>query len=177
MNYEVCGPGQAPITGLKVGDFLLVDRGKYAGRLIRWGQGVRFRGADRIYAQWNHAALVVSESGALTEALVKTGVTRSMISKYLGVRYVVVHTNGASNDQQHLLRYSDRSVGEDYGFGNCLCVILGYLTFNRVCIGVQSPNCSAHVARGQLRLGAYFDRMPEGLAPADLARYYSVVVP
>ena len=149
---------------MSVGDFILVDRGKYIGRLIRWATRSR----------WDHCALVVSNTGDLTEALVRTGITRSHISKYTDVDYVLVRTNGAPIDQKHLLRYSDRSVGEHYGFGNCLCVLIGYVTFGRLRLGTKNPNCSAHVALGQLRLGAYFDKMAESMVPGDLARYYSV---
>lgn len=155
--------GSAPVY-TEVGDFILVDRGNYVGRLIRW--------VTR--SKWNHAALVVSTTGDLTEALVRTGITRSHISKYLGMDYVVVHTNGAPNDQAHLLRYAERSVGQGYGFGQCLSVIIGYLTFGRVVFTTPNPNCSAHVALGQLRLGAYFDKMAQSMVPGDLAKYYGV---
>jgi hypothetical protein len=171
------GPGETAAE-LSVGDFLLVDRGKYVGRLIRWGQALRFRGANRIYSRWNHAALVVSEQGDLVEALVRTGATRSHVDKYAGVTYVVVRTNCVPLDQSQILYFADRVVGEDYGFLNCLCVIVGYLTWNKWSFGVNgSIMCSGLVALSQTRAGAYFSRDASSIAPADLAKQYNVLLP
>ena len=164
-------PAGIEATTYTVGDFLLVDRGKYVGKLIRYAQALRFRGADRVYSKWNHAALVVSEQGDLVEALVRTGATRSHVDKYKDVDYVVVRTNAVPLDQQQILYFADRIVGEDYGFASCLCVIVGFVTWNHFSFGVNSSiMCSQLVALAQTRAGAYFDRNAENICPADLAR-------
>ncbi|HEX6060505.1 MAG TPA: hypothetical protein VF001_00405, partial [Candidatus Limnocylindria bacterium] len=46
------------------GDFILTHGAELFSELIRFGQQLRFRGADRPYTYWNHAALVVTSGGA-----------------------------------------------------------------------------------------------------------------
>lgn len=162
-------------TDFEIGDFLLTHHGRWVGAAIRWGQRLRFRGADRKYTVWNHAALVVSERGDLVEALVRTGATRSHVSKYREQEYTVCRPRVDPLDQQHILIFAGRIVGEPYGWLNDVCVFLGYLTGNRLVFGKQnSVMCSELVARAQERAGAYFDRDTATVAPADLAKAYGV---
>jgi uncharacterized protein YycO len=159
----------------QVGDFILCERRGFIARCIRLGQSIRFRGPDRKYARFTHAALVVSRDGALVEATSK-GVERSHLTKFKDVPYVMVHTYTGHEDQGQILRFANRVVGEEYGYATIACCVLGLLTGGAFTFGFQGQSiCSGLVARAQERSGAYFDRLAEDIMPADLARYYKVV--
>ena len=177
MTYESFAPGRAA-SRCDVGDFILTHHGKFAGAAIRWGQALRFHGAQRKYAYWNHAALVVSAEGDLVEALVRTGATRSHLDKYKSVEYTLVRTKAAPLDQAQIVYFADRIVGEPYGFLQDLSVFVNYATGNKLSFGHNGTiMCSALVASAQLRAGAYFDRDAPSIAPADLALAYQVEKP
>jgi hypothetical protein len=69
-------PAHPPLPG----DFILTHGPDWISRLIRFGQGIRYRGSDRQYAYWNHAALIVGPD-ELIEAL-GHGVSRTTLSAY-----------------------------------------------------------------------------------------------
>jgi hypothetical protein len=50
-------------------DFILPHGSAFYSKLIRFGQTLRFRGKNRKYAWWNHAAMRISQTGDLIEAL------------------------------------------------------------------------------------------------------------
>jgi hypothetical protein len=174
VTYVTVAAG-APLPECAVGDFVLVNRGKYIGKLIRLGQAVRFRGSRRRFAQWNHAALVVSGEGDLVEALVRTGATRSHLEKYANVDYVLVRTGCVPLDQTQVLAFADGVVGQEYGFLDDFSTFLNYLTGNKVVFTTQgSIMCSQLVARALERAGAFFARNTATVAPADLAEHFGV---
>lgn len=178
METSKSYPAGVEAPKYRVGDFILTHHGRWIGAAIRWCQGIRFRGDKRAYTFWNHAALIVSDQGDLVEALTRTGATRSHISKYKNVEYTLVSTHAAPLDQTQIIYYADRVVGEKYGYLNDFCVFVGYLTGNKLNFGFQGQiMCSALVARAMERMGAYFNRLPDSIAPADLAQYYSVKIP
>lgn len=162
----------------QVGDFILCHRKGFASACIRFGQDYspRFRG-HRAYGYWSHAALIVSEQGDLVEALTK-GVVRSHISDYAHVEYTLVRVNAEPLDQQEILRFADKIVGEKYGWSTIFCVGVGLVTGCSFTFGFQGHMiCSGLVALAEERAGAYFDRLAEDIVPADLARYYNVAIP
>jgi hypothetical protein len=162
---------------MEPGDFILAHRRGFCAWVVRVGQRIRFRGERRRFACWDHAALVVSAEGDLVEALLRTGATRSHISKYAGTEYTLIRTHASPADQLEILRYADREVGAPYGLLQDLFVFLGYLFAGYFAIGIQHQiNCSGLVACAQTRMGAYFDRLPETMTPADLACYYDATL-
>src|ERR1017187_8391062 len=90
-----------------VGDFILTHTNGFFGQLIRFGQRIRYRGADRAYCHWNHAAMIVGEHGEISEALPRTGVTPGNLEKYREVEYTLVHVHARSADQEQMLRFTD----------------------------------------------------------------------
>lgn len=159
---------------MQTGDFILIDGNHFVSGLIRFGQRIRFRGKDRPYARFNHAALVVSDSGDIVEALTK-GVVKADIGKYDPSQYVLVETHTSPEDQKQILRFADRCVGMEYGWLTIASIFFGVLTGGKLSVGYQGQSiCSGLVARAQERSGAIFDRLPEDIMPADLARYYEV---
>src|SRR5512142_1465022 len=65
------------------GDFLLTHSAGLYGTLIRFGESIRYWGADKVYAHWSHAAMFVDGDGNIIEAL-SGGVQKRNISVYLG---------------------------------------------------------------------------------------------
>src|SRR6266404_2914741 len=78
------GPGE-----YDPGDFILTHGSAFFSMLIRFGQRLRFRGKNRKFAWWNHAAMIVSKSGDLIEAL-GAGVRATHIDKYKATEYHLV---------------------------------------------------------------------------------------
>ena len=64
MSVKSYAPGDSA-PQYTVGDFILCHRRGFVSACIRFGQGLRFRGEDRKYAYWSHAALIVSPEGDL----------------------------------------------------------------------------------------------------------------
>ena len=79
------------------GDFILTHSTGVYGRLIRFGQALRYRGPDKAFAHWSHAAIFVDDSGNIIEAL-GGGVQKRNISVYDGTEYVVVHLPTATHE-------------------------------------------------------------------------------
>ena len=83
VTVELFGPGEMP-SEWHVGDYMLVSAGVWkdgkrgriplVSQMIQFGQSLRFRGQDAIFAHWNHAVWV--SDGELIEAL-GHGVTAS----------------------------------------------------------------------------------------------------
>src|SRR4051812_39483936 len=80
------------------GDFILTHNDSWTGWLIRLGQGLRYRGASRKYARWNHAALVVDSTGSIIEAL-GSGVCTGNLAKYCPTEYHYVTVSASTEDR------------------------------------------------------------------------------
>jgi hypothetical protein len=161
------------------GDFLLTRGHSFFSRLIRFGERLRIHGADRPYAWFNHAALVVSPTGDLVEALGR-GVVRTHCSHYQACDYVVVRTHAAEHDVRQMLAFADWVVarGARYGVLTVLSLALSMLTGSKLTFFVDGRFiCSGFVARALERTGTLFDRDPVHITPADLAKYYRAVPP
>jgi hypothetical protein len=75
-------PGEAAeASDYDPGDFILTHGSALYSKLIRFGQALPSRGPDGKYAWWNHAAMVVSASRDLVEAL-GPGVEATHIDDY-----------------------------------------------------------------------------------------------
>jgi hypothetical protein len=174
MTHERYGAGEAPAIWT-VGDFLLVSRRSFAGAAVTFGQGLRFRGERRAFARWNHVALVADDGGGLVEALPRLGAHRSHASEYLERDYTVVHTGIEDGDTGELVYFANYIVGEKYGFVDDVSVFLSYLTGGKLSVCTEDRvMCSELVCRALERGGYYFPRLPQMMAPADLAEFFGV---
>ncbi len=168
--------GQAAAQ-MSTGDFILCHRAGLIPAIIRLGQGLRFRGDQRKYAYWNHAALILSADGEIVEAL-STGVRAGSIERYRHVEYTLVRVGAQELDQRQIARFAGTILGERYGWATIACCALNILTGSGVSFGYQNQLiCSGLVALAQLRAGACFDRLAQDILPADLARYYDAARP
>jgi uncharacterized protein YycO len=159
------------------GDFILTHSSGWDGTLIRFGQTFRYRGSDKVFAHWSHAAIFVDESGNIIEAL-GGGVQRRNISDYDGTEYVVVHLPADTSllDRQHAVEFADSCLRDSYGWLTIAGIAFCLLTGAKVSFGVDGQQiCSSLVARSLERIGDIFcECEPWHLMPADLARHFDV---
>ncbi len=161
------------------GDFILTHGDAWTSRLIRFGQRLRIRGRDAVFAYWNHAAMVVSAKGDLVEAL-GGGVSRTNASKYRGTDYHVIDTAAITVDRDEAVAFASWCADEQapYGFVTLVSIAWTLLTGAKFSFFVDgSEICSGLVARCQERTGAIFNRDPVHIMPADLAKYFEVEPP
>lgn len=141
---------------------------------IRFGQRLKFRGANAIFAKYNHAAIIINEQGDILEALAG-GITESHISKYTSKEYTLITTGLSTEDVVEALAFANHFLNQDYGFLVIASNIFTLLTgMNLVVSWGQDMICSEFVARCMERGKAIFDKPPSHMMPADLAAYYNV---
>lgn len=173
-HAERSGPGEAAAE-FDRGDFVLVAGTHFNSRLIRFGQQLRIRGADRRFVKWTHAALIVDRDGSLIEA-VGTGVRRSHLDRYRADDYVVVRLHTSEENRDEVVRFAEWALrrGASYSRLSTVSIALSMLTGSRLTFFIDGQFvCSGLVARALERTGSIFDRDSAHIAPADLAKYFS----
>lgn len=98
LKVEHYPRGQAA-ANVVPGDFILVHGHSFISGLIRLGEALRIHGADRTYAYWNHAALVVTGDGGLIEATGR-GVQRANLADYSQSDYQLVRIDATEADRE-----------------------------------------------------------------------------
>jgi uncharacterized protein YycO len=173
-------PGEkADPADYRPGDFILTHGASFFSYLIRFGQGLRFWGADRKFTWWNHAAMIVSSTGDLVEAL-GAGVSRSHLDKYAPTEFHLVSIEGITNehDREQAVRFAEWCVGMPYDWVNIVSIALSLITGGKFTFGFDGHAiCSGLVARALERTNAIFNRTPSHIMPADLAKYFNVEPP
>jgi hypothetical protein len=174
VSVQRFGPGEE-VADPSPGDFILTHGNSWTSRLIRFGQGIRYQGSDKKFAQWNHAAIFVNEKGDIIEAL-GGGVQQRNISVYKETEYHVVHlTNVSPPDREHEVEFAGACLHEHYGYVTIVSIALCLATGSKLGFGVDGQEiCSALVARCLERTGEIFPTDPWHIMPADLARYFNV---
>lgn len=175
LIYNAPGLEEVPEFTTKAGDFFLVHHKKNPiSRLIRWGQGLRIHGEDRKYCHWNHAVLVIDDQGNCIEAQGK-GVTRTHVDAYANSEYVFVSTGAIKHDRDQVIAFAEQVLGLKYGFFTIASIAFCVLTGGKLIFSLENQFiCSGLVARAQERAGALFNKNPDHIMPADLAKYYQV---
>jgi uncharacterized protein YycO len=176
-SVEYFAPGERT-AAIAPGDFILVHGLSFTPKAIRLGQRMRFRGARREFAFWNHAALYVG-NGNLIEAKGHCRVRHIPLAQYDVRHYAVVRTGCEDMAmRQNAVKFARRQVGSGYGYLTILTLIAWSFTGGKLTIGLSGTNiCSGLVARATERLGEIYDRDPETVMPADLAEAYGVGCP
>jgi uncharacterized protein YycO len=166
-------------TTTRSGDFILTHGSHWTSQLIRFGQALRFRGKDRKYAYWNHAALIVGSNGEIIEALGPTpGVVEQNVSKYTPREYTMVRVKASPEDRDEAASFARSCVGEEYGALTITSIALSLITGTRFSFGFEGQMiCSGLVARALERTRAIFKKEPSHIMPADLAKAYRVDPP
>lgn len=165
------------IPTARPGDFILTHSSGWVGALIRFGQTLRYRGADKVFAHWSHAAIFVDDSGNIVEAL-GGGVQKRNIAEYDNTEYVVVHLPENTNtiDRQHAVEFAAFCLHDSYGWPTIISIAFCLLTGAKFSFGVDGQQiCSSLVARCLERVGDIFCKYePWHLVPADLAQHFNV---
>lgn len=168
------------VQGALPGDFILTHGNAWTSKLIRIGQRLRFWGADRKFARWNHAAIFVDATGSIVEAL-GAGVEQRNISVYKDTEYTVVRVANVAhdpNDRQEAAAFALWSRGQPYGWLTIVSIIFGLVTGGKFTFAFDGQTiCSGLVARSLERTAAIFNRTPSHIMPADLAKYFEVQPP
>jgi len=175
LDDKYMPPGLAP-EAWTPGDFILVHSDSLSSRLIHLGQRFRIRGADSRFTWFDHAALIVSTTGDLVEA-VGTGVIRSNSEKYSHKHYNIVRTGADTADVKQALQFAEWVANNRarYGTLTIASLILTLLAGAKLTFFIDGEFiCSGLVARAMERTGAIFSRDPVHITPADLAKYYEV---
>jgi hypothetical protein len=156
---------------LRCGDLVLTHGDYFFSKLIRFGQRLRY---PKKYASWNHAALVLGESGNIAEAL-GHGVVQTHISKYKERDYTVVHRNISEHDQKQILQfaYSVLAAKNRYGWRTIVSLFFN-LAFNLKYVTVKYGTniCSGFYADALTRAGDIWPDPPAAMKPAGLAQLF-----
>jgi uncharacterized protein YycO len=166
------------------GDFILTRSDSLVSTFIRCGARRRYKGEDRIFTRYNHAALIIDED-TVVEALYQTGVTINPLSKYEGREYTLVRANPPGVDpdseiaqamRRNAVDFALSCVGRPYGFVTNICIAIGLVTGGNFTFGFDGQSiCSGLVARSLERMGFNFgERNPTEVMPADLAYFFRV---
>ena len=157
------------------GDFILTHRGRPYSFIISRGQKLRFRGVDRPYAHWSHAAYVTGTDGTLTEARGK-GVVHNNLSEYRHVEYHYVHVDMNAQDRLQAVAFVTACVGQEYGWGTILGLAFCLATGSKLQFGFNGTEiCSGLVARALERGNFIFPKAPNTMMPADLAQFFEIL--
>jgi uncharacterized protein YycO len=156
------------------GDFILTHRHRPYSFVISHGQKLRFKGPDRPYAHWSHAAMIENPSGGIIEALGK-GVVRNTLQEYKRVEYHYVHVDMDPHDRAQAVAFAQACIGQEYGWGNILGLAFTLATGSKLQFGFNGTEiCSGLVARALERGDFIFPKAPNTMMPADLASYFQV---
>ncbi len=181
VTVELFGPGEMP-SEWHVGDYMLVSAGVWkdgkrgrvplVSQMIQFGQSLRFRGQDAIFAHWNHAVWV--SDGELIEAL-GHGVTASPYDKYKDVEFHVVHSNlneVERSDADAFVRY-EMQVHARYGFVTIVSIGLSLLTGLKFTFGTPGTSICSGLVAAALAANQWRED-PSHVMPADLAKYADI---
>ena len=160
------------------GDFFLTHGDEWTSKLIRFGQGLRFRGERAKYTYWNHTAIVVDGDGAIVEALGTTGVTERSIHDYDPTQYTVVRIEASDEDRREAGAFARACVGAGYGNLTIISIAISLITGGTFAFAIDGQLiCSGLVARALERTTAIFKHDPARIMPAELAEFFNVEPP
>lgn len=175
MSVEMHYPGD-PQPAVAAGDVILTHSAFWTGKMIRFGQRLRWRGARRPYADFNHAVLVVGADGGIVEAL-GHGVEHNMLSKYQDTQYALIRTHIAPPDTEQVLDFAESVLNARAEYGYLEILSLGLTLAIPLPVQFGSPGtmvCSGFVAAALTRAGVVWKVTPEYAMPADIAEHYGV---
>ena len=175
-NFTIYGPGAEPASFLP-GDFFLLESPTKWGKLISFGEWIRYHGENRKFSKWSHAGIFIDTSGNIIEAL-PGGVFINNISKYKDLTYYIVHTKLSAPNRYQSVEAAKSFLKDKYGWVSDISIGFHFLTGMKIRITTSNTiNCSGLVAMALWAGGIIFDGTPQLFAPADLAAAYNVPSP
>jgi hypothetical protein len=177
-SIEIFYQGQG-IQNTEPGDIILTHRNEIYSKLIVFGQGLRFRGKNRVYAHWSHVACVVDSSGGLVEALgngVQGPAQGRNIEEYRDVEYVYINIGACQHDREQMQKFLLACIGRPYGWFEIISLGLALLTGTKVIFGNPATLiCSALAAQSLTRGNFIWSRDPNVMMPADIAKEFDII--
>ena len=169
------------MTGVLPGDFLLGRAHGVKHDLLRFGQGLRLSRRKRKFARYTHAALVVSASGDLIEA-VGTGVRRSHVRSYVdaGEPFQIVRIKVSDEDRRQMVAFTTAALDQKapYGFLTNISTAFWAFTGSRLIFFHDgSYTCSGLVAAALERTSTRFTTNAARVMPAQLAEMFGAPAP
>jgi hypothetical protein len=169
-----CRPGEE-IHDPRPGDIILIRTGTWLGTFIRFFERLRYHTpADRPFAYWSHAALVVTNAGHLIE-VAYAGVTISRIERYRRDEYHYVRLDLTEPARTKAVALARSCLKQKYGHRSFLLLALALLLGDRFQVPDNGEQgCVALIVRALQAAGMSFDRGPADMMPADLAKRFGV---
>jgi hypothetical protein len=165
-----CGPGEG-ISHPRPGDVILVRGVGWLGYLIRLGERIAYRrNADRAFAYWSHAALVVSPAGHLIEVL-PNGVRICTIEKYRHQEYHYVNLDLPESDRAKAARFAYSCLRQKYDRLSFTLLAIAKLLGDRFEVPDRGQQgCVSLIVRALQGAGMAFERRPTDMGLVDLAK-------
>ena len=163
---------------MRPGDIVLTHGSAWYSKVIRYGQGLRYKGADRCCCTYNHAAVVINSDGMIFEAL-GDGIVRSHISKYRPVDYHLIDIEVSDDDRARMVKFAWENLTKPYDWLCIASLCLGLLLRTPFIYGTEGRYiCSgfAACALDKTALELPVGQDPRHFMPADLAAYFGVRV-
>jgi uncharacterized protein YycO len=166
---------------MREGDLVFFHGPNFFSRLIRFGQGLRFRGDRRKYAYWNHVGVIVEigENGPVIVEAVKNVQRNILWENYSELDYVVKIVSPDLNriDRKEVVEYCERQVGDSYDWVEIVSIGINCIFGGSISIKFSTSHiCSGLAGEALERAGFDFGRTAADLMPADLAEYFDVTV-
>lgn len=159
---------------MRPGDIVLIRSTSLLGFLIRAAGWRRHWKTEPRYAHWSHAAIAVSNRH-LVEVHV-AGVGMCEAEKYRHLEFHRVRLDLPEAARRQAAQYARSRLKQPYGAGTFfllgLAIILGDV-FHVPDKGTHG--CVALIVRALQQAGLTFDREPQDMTPADLARNLGVL--
>jgi hypothetical protein len=173
--------GSEPVRGFEPGDFLLSRAHGRKHEVIKWGQGLRLPPHDRHYAGYTHAALVVSPTGDLIEAIGE-GVRSTSLRQYVIDKeiYQVVRIEAAAEARERVVEFASYALHAKSPYDGLAiaCTTFWAFTGSRLMFFMDgSFTCSGLVAAALERMGARFGMNAARVTPAQLAVFFGAPPP
>jgi hypothetical protein len=170
------GPGEDCLVTAP-GDLILFATDDLPAKVIRFGERLRLRGDDKVFAKVNHAGTSLGD-GTIVE-MIGGGGTVTPLANYKHLSYAVVNTTFTSLGQQKAAcDVACWYVGIDYGFPSVGSDSLYLLTGLPIALTIgQSVVCSAMATATQRPLGLIPAKADIAVLPCDLAQWYEVRLP
>ena len=170
-----------PVHGFRPGDFLLSRAHGRKHDVIKWGQSMRLPEEDRKYADYTHAALVVSEDGAVIEANGE-GVSATSIKQYVIDKevYQVVRIEAPPEVRKVVVDFAHHVLAQRAPYASLaiVCTTFWAFTGSRLLFFIDgSYTCSGLVAAALERMGATFGMNASRVTPAQLAVFFEAPLP
>lgn len=163
-----------PHPELEPCDFLLTEGQEFMGKLIKFGQGIKFRGERRRYIRASHFAWYIGDN-YLSEALFPR-VARTHIRHYDDFNYFYVRVNTSPVNINHTMKFIKSVLygKTPYGVRTVINIFFTYLTgWGWVPTQDGTAICSGYGSEGMvgLRRDIVFDSFLHKVSPADILEY------